>query len=124
MGDIGCGSRDNPRKADGIVALPGSGHLGDSLTASGRPSKFLRTEDRMAPGSESPTNKRDAVTNLSSAVPDGGYAWEPYVSAWRVCDKLNFPPLVFDPESFDEFDAVVSSIRKYQALCDQLSAGV
>ena len=78
----------------------------------------------MVPGSESPTNARDAITNTSAAVSDGGYAWDPYVSAWRVRDKLNCPPLVFEPESLDEFDAVVSSIRKYQALYGQLSAGV
>ena len=67
---------------------------------------------------------RERPSNEVAPVePVGEYAWEEYVSTWRVGDKLNCPPLVFEPESFDEFDAVGASIQMYQALYGQLAGG-
>ena len=121
MESIAFGSRDNTREADGRAYHPRSGAGGHSLISTDSQSKFQKTDGRAESGREHTENKTCAAPNPPAAEPVGGYAWEPYVSTRRVSEKLNCPPLVFVSESFDEFDAVEASVRRYQALYDQIA---
>ena len=121
MESIASGPCENPRDADRNAHHPRSGTAPHPLISTDSPSKFQKTEG-CADSSREPTGGRTCdAPNPPGAEPAGGYAWEPYVSTWRVSDKLNCPPLAFEPESFDEFDAVDESVRRYQVLYDQIA---
>ena len=121
MESIDFGSRENPRDSDGGSYHRRSGAAGHSPISKDSPSKFQKTDGCSQSGRETTGNKTCDAPNPPSAEPAGRYAWEPYVSTWRVSDRLNCPPLAFEPESFDEFDAVDASLQRYQALYDQIA---